>query len=397
MIQTLRLIWRVPALRLSALGFFMVGAGAASMVPFQSVIAVEVLGLSDAGYALVLICDAVLGVAGAVTAGVLTDSRLDRRTLAIGAAALGPLGSALVWAAPSVPAFFVAHAVLYPLGGALVAQLFALTRLASAGLPQAGRDAVVSAVRAFLAIPFIVVLPVWSAVLTQGVPLLTIYPVVLGLQLGLMWIVVRAWPADGAADWSLPKSALPFRAGLREVTRPDILRRVAAMGALTAGLPMYLAVLGLAFETEAARSRSDTALFFALVAGLELPVMFGMGWLLARLSRDRLIAIGALLYGLFLGLLPVLVASPLVWWLVLPAAAGGGIILTLPLAYLQDSLSDRPGAGGALIAVQRVVATAIAAVIFALGTALGGYGVASGLAAAGMALAVAWFLRMARA
>lgn len=70
----------------------------------------------------------------------------------------------------------------------------------------------------------------------------------------------------------------------------------------------------------------------------------------------------------------MLAGSPLVWVLVLPAAIGGAVTLTVPIAYLQDLLADRPGAGASLMAVQRMAGDVIAALCFAVGTALAGYG-----------------------
>jgi len=90
--------------------------------------------------------------------------------------------------------------------------------------------------------------------------------------------------------------------------------------------------------------------------------------------RTPLIFIGAALYGIHVALLPVLAGSPLVWLLVIPAAIGGAVTLTVPIAYLQDLLADRPGAGASLMAVQRLAGDVIAAICFVLGTTFAGYG-----------------------
>ena len=51
----------------------------------------------------------------------------------------------------------------------------------------------------------------------------------------------------------------------------------------------------------------------------------------------------------------------------------GRIILTLPIAYLQDMLAARPGAGSSLISLQRVFGDTLCAVTFAFGTYIAGY------------------------
>jgi hypothetical protein len=58
------------------------------------------------------------------------------------------------------------------------------------------------------------------------------------------------------------------------------------------------------------------------------------------------------------------------------------VTLTVPIAYLQDLLADRPGAGASLMAVQRLAGDVIAALCFAAGTALGGYGLVAALGVA---------------
>ena len=397
MLAPFKIILGNPNLRLACLSLILIGSAISSVMPFQSVIAVEVLGFSDAGYAVVLALDAILAVAASVYVGVLTDSRSDRRTLAIWATVIAVIASALMWLAPSIFTFFLVHAILYPLGGTVFSQTFALTRLASADLPKDERDAVLSAVRACLALPFIVVLPIWSAVLSnEDVPLLVVYPVILILHLTLLLLIWQSWPSDKTAGWSTAKSSLSLWAGLREMAQPAVLIRVFAMGAIISGTPIYMATLGLAFEAVTERSRSDTAIFFGLVAGLEVPVMLLMGTFLRWMRRRYLIALGAVMYGAFLILLPVLIASPLVWLLTLLAGFGGGIILSLPISYLQDLLAERPGAGGSLMAVQRVISNGIAAVIFALGTWVGGYGFTAALSGFGMVLAAAYYLWLDR-
>ncbi len=389
-------LWSNRHLRLACLNLVLIGTIFSSIGPFQSLIAIEVLGVPDALYAGVLVVEALVGVASAVLIGIVTDSSIDRRTVAIAGLVPGLAGMALMWLAPSIPAFVLAHAVLLPLGATVFGQTFALTRLATEGMEPDRRDAVLSAVRAFLALPFVVVLPVWSLVFAAEVPLTVVYPVALIVYLGLLAAVVAMWPSDRTAGWSTAKSALSVLQGLGELVQPAVLVRVAAIGAIISGQPIHMAVTGLAFEQAAGRGADDTALFFALVALLEIPVMLGMASLLRLYRRRTLIAIGAVLYGSFLLLLPVMLTSPLVWLLVIPTALGGGLLLSLPIAYMQDLLAARPGAGGSLLAVQRVISQGIAAVVFAVGTIFGGYGLVAVLSGTGMILAVGWFLWLER-
>ena len=111
------------------------------------------------------------------------------------------------------------------------------------------------------------------------------------------------------------------------------------------------------------------------------------GALLPRWKRAHLIAIGTALYAVHLVGIPLLAHSPYLWLLLLPGAAGGALTLTLPILYLQDQLSARPGTAAALISLKKVVGDGLAAGSFALGTGLSGYTLAAVLAGA-----LAWSL-----
>jgi hypothetical protein len=158
------------------------------------------------------------------------------------------------------------------------------------------------------------------------------------------------------------------------------------LGAVHSTSTIYIAVISLVMVADIGRSTVDVALYVGLVAGLEVPFMLLLPRLVPRLvpgvSRSTLILGGASLYAVHVALLPVLAGSPFVWLLVLPAAVGGAVTLTVPIAYLQDLLADRPGAGASLMAVKRLAGDVIAAFCFAVGTALAGYGLVTAIGVA---------------
>ena len=101
--------------------------------------------------------------------------------------------------------------------------------------------------------------------------------------------------------------------------------------------------------------------------------MLTIGAVSSRFGRVRLIAGGGLFYGLFLAVFVTSISAWWVWAMAIPAALGAALILSVPISYLQDLLSQRPGAGGSLLAVNQVAGAACAAGIFAFGTWVGDY------------------------
>lgn len=380
MLHPLRLILRDPTLRTAAAAVALFGALVASVAPYQSLVAIRLFELSDGAYAAILVVAALVSVGGAVAAGIAADRTTARKRVAVGSAVLLVLGYAAVLAAPGPLSFVLAHAVLLPAGGSLMGQLFALARLATSTSPARDRDAALAAIRAIFAVPFLVVLPLWSVAFDLGAGLLAIYGVMVPVSLGLLALILRAWPPDGHGRWTETRSGLSSAASMREMAAPGVLVRVALTGGIMSGVFIYMIILGLVFDESTGRDMGDVALFAGLVAGLEVPVMLGIGHLLRFMGRMQAIALGALTYAGFLFVFPLLLPSPLVWLLTIPAALGAGIILSLPIGYVEDLMGSRAGAGGALLALQKVAGDAVAAVIFAAAAWWGGYGAAAVMA-----------------
>jgi MFS transporter, SET family, sugar efflux transporter len=372
--SAIRLCLTDPALRAAGLVMTLQGAIVCSFGPYFSTLAVNAFGFGDAGYAVLLALSSVVSVSAAVAAGIRADQTANRRQVALVAVISLLLGAILMTAVPGPWVFALTVVLLFPVGSITFGQVFALARLAATRHPADQRDGIMAVIRALFAAPFVVVLPLWSIAFALGAPVIAIFPVALILSAVMFLSVLRLWPRDADAPWADRPSGLSFRAALVEIGRLPIAARVMALGAVTAASTVYMAVISLVMVAGVGRGTADVALYVGLVAGLEVPFMLLLPGLTRGWNRTMLIFCGSALYAIHVALLPVLAGSVLVWFLVLPAAIGGAVTLTVPIAYLQDLLADRPGAGASLMAVQRLVGDVIAALCFAAGTALAGYG-----------------------
>jgi hypothetical protein len=289
--------------------------------------------------------------------------------LAVWSLLAGGLG---VWLIDSPLAFIAVHLVLIPIAGTLFGQIFAVTRLHVAPRPEAERNAIVSVLRAAMGIPWVLILPLWSLVLTADARLILIYPALAVLGLLMLMIVLRTWPRDGATPWTEVKSGLGFRASIGEMTARPVLIRVMLIGALHVGGATAGVILGLVFAG-AGRGADQLGLFFSLFVAFEVVAMLAAGAFAAHLPRVSLLIAGTVLYAAFLVLLPVLVGSAWVWALSLLIGVGGALIYLPALGYLQDLLGRRAGAGASLIALQRLSSDGLTAAIYAFGAWAAGY------------------------
>ena len=372
--SAIRLCLTDPALRAAGLVIALQGAVVCSVGAYFSTLAVNTFGFGDRGYAILLALSSLVSVAASVIGGIRADQTANRRKVTLMAVLSLVLGTLLMAVTPGRWIFALAAALLIPISSITFGQVFALARLAATRYPPDQRDGIMAVIRALFAAPFVVVLPLWSLVFAAGGEVTLIFPVALILAAGMLVAVLRLWPADGGTLWVDRPSGLSFRAALAEMGRLPIAARVVALGAVTGASTVYMAIVSLVMIADVGRGTADVALYVGLVAGLEVPFMLLLPNLTRGVPRTPLIFIGAALYGIHVALLPVLAGSPLVWLLVIPAAVGGAVTLTVPIAYLQDLLADRPGAGASLMAVQRLAGDVIAAICFVLGTTFAGYG-----------------------
>ncbi len=370
-------ILRDPVLRMAAGLMVLQGALVCSFGPFVSVLAVRVFGLGDRGYAALLVLATLVMVISALAAGIRADQTANRRGIALAAAVLVMAGGTVMSVAPSPLTFILAQGLLFP-ANTLFGQLFAQARLAASHHPAQIRDGVMAVIRAMLALPFVVVLPLWALAQSHGAPMLAIYPVALalgGVMLGVIW---RQWPSRAAMAGRDAPSGLSLRAALAELAAPGLALRVVALGAVSAGGTAYWAVMGLVLTRP--DGSGDAALYAGLVAGMEVPFMLALPFL-PKVKRSWLIFLGAATYAVHLVGIPLLAGTPWLWLLLIPAASGGALTLTLPIAYLQDQMQARPGTSAALMSLMKVVGDCLAAGTFALGSGLSGYTLAAILGA----------------
>ena len=75
-------VLRDPTLRMIALAMLLLGALNASVYPYQSLVGIERIGLSEPAFALILAAASAVSVTVSVLMGILTDQGFGRRRIA---------------------------------------------------------------------------------------------------------------------------------------------------------------------------------------------------------------------------------------------------------------------------------------------------------------------------
>ena len=378
-------VLRDPTLRLIAWALLLLGALNASVYPYQSLVGIERIGLSEPAFALILTLASATSVTASVLLGILSDQRANRRRIALLTATSGAAGVGLMLIAPSPVTFALCHGLLFPVATSLYGQLFALARLARSDDGTA-RDAILGTLRSALSLSFLTMLVFWTFAFGWGLDVMAVYLSATLAAVALTTLLHLRWPRDGQTTWADRPSGLNFRRALAEIGEARILIRLLLLGAIASAGNLYMILTALEFDASPIRDAGDAALYIGLVAGWEVPFMLLLPRITHRFRRATLLAAGTVLYVTHLALMPVLTDTAWLWGLTLLAGLGGTAILTLPIAYYQDLLDGRPGAAGAMIALQRLAAELLAAAAFATGALVGGGYAVTALMGAGVAL-----------
>ncbi|PJF09581.1 hypothetical protein [Pseudorhodobacter sp. MZDSW-24AT] len=368
----LHTVFATPVFRMLAGVIGLLGLINASLYPYQSLIGIEVLGLSEPLFALVLVLASAVAVTTSVLLGILSDQKANRRRLALITALIGTAGAALMVFAPGKLSFVLTHGILLPIASSIFGQAFALNRLATQALP-AQREGIQATVRAAMSVTFLMMLVFWTLAFGAGADVMWTYATGGMASVALLALIWACWPRDGQTQWQDQPSGLRLGAALAQLARPEVALRLLCLGAVTSSGVLYMILAALVFSETPGRSAADTALYVGMVAGWEVPFMLLLPRYLSHIPRPTLIFWGTVLYVSHLIALPFLADTVWIWAMTLPAGLGGVAMLILPISYYQDLMVGRPGTAASMLALQKLVADVMAALAFSAGVAIGGY------------------------
>ncbi len=381
MTSAIKATWADPSLRTSALAIFFFGTTGAATSPYQSLIGIQELGLSNSGYATLMFAAAVINVTASVMMGILADRMGDYRTSIIYVSLFGVAGYALVYLVANVPAFVVAKLLLLPVFGALNSLIFANVRASSGKLSAAQLVSVNSTIRATISLSWVLMPGVVGVMLAGASSMLPAY--LIATLAALVCFVLGAFFLPVAPKLEIEGGAerARFLASLGEVIEPRVALRLMAIALICSMLHINDAVRPLIVTGKANGTVADLGIIVGIVAALEIVFILFWGKAERWLTPVRALALGAGLYAAYLILQGLATERWHVYAQTLISGFAAAAIISLPITYLQDLIADRPGLGSSLIAVNIFLSAGLSAGIFALGTSIGDYGFASILGA----------------
>ena len=374
----LSILRRHPVARTGAAGILLFGFAGAATSPYQPVVAIRELGMSNAAYSLVIFAAAVANVLASVGIGLLADRRASYRRPILATTAIGAGGFATIYLLPSALVF--ALVAIGPLAayGASNALIFAKVRSHAADFTRAEAEEVGALLRMMISLGWVLVPGAVGFLLAGRASMLPAYLIAALLALAGL-AVLAGLPADRARA---PGAARAGIGDLRAFSHPGLVLRVAGTALASSPLHVNAAVLPLIVTGRAGGTVADVGVIVGYVALIEVVFIFVWALICRRLSMQVALAASMALYLAYL----LTLASAHGMAQVHAASVLGGIaaaaIITLPIPYLLGLIAGRPGLSASLMAVNQFLAAGIGAAVFAIGTALGGYPAAAALAGA---------------
>ncbi len=393
MFSAIHLIFRNASLRIATIALFITGFTYAATIPFQSIVAIKEFGMSDGAFSLLTIAIALANLTIGVSLSIVSDMVKDRRSMIIGVCAIGILGFGLVYLFPSLPMFAICSITLISISSTSYVLLFGAVRSTTNSLDSERAAAVNTIVRAVFSASWILVPGLVAFLLVGSVSMLPAWGFAAIACLVSLVLVLAFWPATSAP---VSEQKFTFFSSVRQLMSPIMIGRITAMALITGTQRLFMIVAPLIIVGKVGGTLADVGLVFGTVAALEIPFMLMWGSLVGRFSVLQILVTGTVIYSAQMALLSFATAPWHVYALMVPAACGAAAILTLPLTYFQDLLTERPGLGTSLFQITAFVSYAFVSVSFAIGAATLGYSHTAWMSVVMAALGIAGLLALER-
>jgi predicted MFS family arabinose efflux permease len=353
---------RIPTLTLIALAFTF-----ASTMPYQSIIGINELGMSDGDYSLLIFGAAIINVTTGLTLGIWSDRLGDRRPLVLALSVAGMFGFGMIYALRTPSIFILCVLLLIPMSNSTYSILFASVRAAMNTMDRGRAASIASTVRALFSGSWALAPGLIGLYLVHSQSMTPAYGIA-GLASLTCFCLYFFFAEKTAKHERLPAHQTGFFASLGRILSPYVLVRIGSISLLLGLHRLSGALSPLIIIHAAGGSVVDVGFMAGLVAFLEMPFMMMWGLLQRRFRGVHVLAAGTFIYCLYLTLLGFASAPWHVYALVLVNACGASALLSVPITYLQDLIADRPGLGSSLISVSSFMSNGVGALIFAVGT-----------------------------
>ena len=364
--------------RASAAAIFLYGFAGGATAPYQAVVGIRELGLSDNTYAAVAFVSSLAHVMLAILSGFLSDRFQSYRKPLLFVSVFGVIGYGIVWLYPTPLTFITATIAPLALFHATNSMLFGNVRAHTDNFTPEEADIATSLIRMMVSLAWVVVPGIVGLILaTQDSMILSYFIAAIASGGCFLMILFGIEPDKPPLQKGVAVTRPPAMLELAKILAPGTVMRILGIALITQVLSVNAVVLPLIVTGRANGVSADIGFIVGLVALLEVLFIFFWAWVVRKIHLTTALLITAALYFVYLILLAWTTAPWQVYAVSVIAGISAAGVISLPISYLLDLIKGRPGLSASLIAVNMFLGAALGAMFFAIGTTLGGYGTAS--------------------
>lgn len=338
MYSRLRNLHEIKGYGLFVICMALVGVAVSLSGPFLSLFCTEVIGMSTAAFGIFMAMNSLSGVVVNTLIAKRSDSGLDRKYIIAVATVSSALGSASYLVFHNYYILLIVVAVLSGCGAPAMPQIFAYAREAANDSQSDDKTFATSTLRSLFSLGFVIGPLIGTVVLSQvGFSGLFIGTSTLFLIIAsIVFFLLKRKPV------AITNQATRQSTGLL-AQRKDLLKPFIAFILLYAANWTYNINTPLFIVHKLHGTPQDVGLVISLCAGLEIPLMIGLGALAKKFPNRLLMMVGCLIAMVYYIIMGV---SSQIWQLIaaqILQASFIAIVMGIGLSYFQDLMPDSPG------------------------------------------------------
>ncbi len=368
--------------------FLATGLATAVAGPFLTLFLTTAVHASPVHISLFLVAQPLCGVASSTVIGRLSDGRVARRHVLLGAALAGSAGALCFSLVRDYWLLLTIACTISAVAGSVMPQSFAYARAVLAGDPAVAM--LTSTLRTFFSLAWVAGPPLASLLLGAGgfsslyVAAAVLYAVVAGVAAFWLRKPVSVTAPVATADDEPPPPT--------DARRRTLWLTLAGLVAVMGSMSLSVQALPLFVRDDLHGSVRTAGLLLGLCAALEIPLLLGFGALTTRVSLRTLVRLGPLFGGAYF---LIVVTASQTWQLAagqLVNASYVAIISGLAISYVQELLPTQSGRASTLYSNCFPCGAILGSPLLGLGAQFGyrlTYAAALGLSVVGLVLIAA--------
>ncbi|GEO25972.1 putative sugar efflux transporter [Alicyclobacillus acidoterrestris] len=333
----------LPGYVVLTIGITLIGIGLSITRPYLSLFGTDVIHMSPAGLGIFMCMNALGGIVASTWLGRMSDTRTPKKDVMLFSSVMAGLGYASFLVFHDYLVLLAVSTVLLGLGSATFPQMFAYARESTLLSPNVDATFAITTLRSFFSLAWVIG-PMAGVLLLNALGYNGLFTMTSAIFAAVFVIVLFFLKRRSVV---VPNGARP--AGVfTYLKQVDVLMSCVSFVAVYTASSINGSYMSLFITQTLHAPEHDVGWVFSLSAGLEIPIMLGLGTIANRVGKRMLLLFGSICgTGYYVGA----AFAHTVWQMLalqLVCAVFISISVSIGMSYMQDFMPDAPGSATTL-------------------------------------------------